>query len=418
METNAIKVKLWGMTAGYLAWDKRNGVAAFEYDPAFLEQGLDFVPFTMPIHALRSQKQMPWMGDKDKLYQGLPPAIADSLPDKWGNSLFKAWLHDNRISIKNTTPIDHLSFIGSRAMGALEYEPAYELGENSAFSVDVQHLYEFAKQVLNEQKSVVLNEENSILWQDLIKISSSPGGKHPKAIVAIHPETREVISGQGIIPEEFEHFILKYDDHSSYPFAKLEYIYYRMALDAGITMMPSELRMYGEHIHFLTRRFDRIGNERIHTQTLAAMSPTGNNSYEDIFTLIRRLNLPYEDSKQQYLRMIFNVMARNVDDHSKNFAFCMTPDKKWRLSPAYDLTFSLDLAAPDYINRHSLTINGKNENITRSDLETIALNNDIQDYKTLIDIVTNAVGKFENYAKELNIDERLIKNIRSEFVVF
>jgi len=409
-------VKLWGMTAGYLAWDKRNGVAAFEYETAFLEKELDFAPLTMSVNAPRSQKQMLWMGDKNKLYQGLPPAIADSLPDKWGKSLFKAWLRDNHISIKETTPIDHLSFIGSRAIGALEYEPAHELGGNSCFSVNVQRLYEFAKQALNEQANIVLSSENSILWQDLIKISSSPGGKRPKAIVAIHPVTGEIISGQGTIPEAFEHFILKYDDNLDYPFAKLEYIYYRMALDAGISMMPSELRNYGGISHFLTRRFDRIGNDRIHIQTLAAMSP-GSDSYEDIFVGIRRLNLPYDDSRQQFLRMVFNVMSRNVDDHSKNFAFCMTPDGKWRLSPAYDITFSVDLAAPAYANRHSLTVNGKNEGITRNDLETAALNNDIQDYKMLIDRVANAVGKFENYAMELGIDRRLINNIHSELVI-
>ena len=413
METNTVKVKLWGMTVGYLAWDKKNRVAAFEYDPAFLERGIDFAPFTMSVNSLRSQKQMLWMGDKSKLYQGLPPAFADSLPDKWGNSLFKAWLRDNRIPTKEITPIDHLSFIGSRAMGALEYEPAYELGGDSYFSVNVQRLYDFAKQALNEQANIVLSSENSVLWQDLIKISSSPGGKRPKAIVAIHPETGEVISGQGNIPEKFEHFILKYDDNLSYPFAKLEYIYYRMALDAEIFMMPSVLQLYGGVSHFLTRRFDRIGNERVHVQTLAAMSPES-DSYEDIFAVIRRLNLPYNDSRQQFLRMVFNVMSRNVDDHSKNFAFCMTPDGKWRLSPAYDITFSVDLAAPAYANRHSLTVNGKNEGITRNDLETVALNNDIQDYKMLIDKVADAVGKFESYAMEFGIDRRLIKNICSE----
>jgi serine/threonine-protein kinase HipA len=301
-------------------------------------------------------------------------------------------------------------------MGALEYEPAHELGGHSAFSVDVQRLYEFARYVLNKQENTMLSQENSILWQDLIKISSSPGGKRPKAIVAINQTTGEVISGQGIIPEGFEHFVLKYDDNSVYPFAKLEYVYYRMALDAGITMMPSELRVYDGATHFLTRRFDRIGNERIHTQTLAAMSP-GSDSYEDIFALIRRLNLPYEDSRQQYLRMVFNVIACNVDDHSKNFTFCMAPNGNWRLSPAYDITYSLDLAAPAYANRHSLTVNGKNERITRTDLETVAFNNDIQDYETLIDEVISAVKQFETFANELDIDAKLIKRIGSDFVI-
>ena len=415
METNVVKVKLWGIDVGYLSWDKKAGVAVFEYELSFLEQGLDIAPLTMPIDSPRSQKQLPWTGDKDKLYQGLPPMIADSLPDKWGNSLFKAWLRDNNIPAKKTTPVDHLSFIGSRAMGALEYEPAQKLGDNSAFSVDVQRLYEFAKQVLNERETTVLNQENSILWQDLIKISSSPGGKRPKAIVALNKSTGKVISGQGIIPEGFQHYILKYDDNSAYPFAKLEYVYYLMALDAGIEMMPSELRMYEGVTHFLTQRFDRIRNEKIHTQTLAAMSPAS-DSYEDIFAVIRRLNLPYEDNKQQYLRMVFNVIARNVDDHSKNFSFCMNRNGIWRLSPAYDLTYSVDLAAPAYANSHSLTVNGKNEDITREDLEVVGLNNDIQDYKSLIDTVANAVAKFVNYATDLGMDEKLIESIKSDFV--
>ena len=412
METNAVKIKLWDKTVGYLAWDKKAGAATFEYEKSFLEHNLDIAPLTMSIFSPRSRKGLVWLGNTDKLYQGLPPVFADSLPDKWGNSLFNAWLRDNRISTKNTTPIDHLSFIGSRAMGAMEFEPAQKLGDSSAFSVDVQRLYEFAQQVLNERETTVLNTENSILWQDLIKISSSPGGKHPKAIVAINSKTGEVISGQSNIPADFEHFILKYDDHSVYPYAKLEYLYYQMAQAAGINIMFSELKTYGAISHFLTRRFDRLGNERIHTQTLAALSPES-TTYEEIFAVIRRLNLPYEDSRQQFLRMVFNVVAKNVDDHSKNFAFCMNKNGEWRLSPAYDLTFSVDLAAPAYANRHTLTINGKNEEITRRDLEIVAQNNDIQDYKSLIDNVLCEIEKFEEYAKRVDIDKKLTQNIKN-----
>ncbi|MGL5561021.1 MAG: type II toxin-antitoxin system HipA family toxin [Tannerellaceae bacterium] len=415
METNVVKVKLWGMDVGFLSWDKKAGVAIFEYDPSFLERKLDIAPLTMSIDSPRSRKQLPWNGDKDKLYQGLPTMIADSLPDKWGDSLFAAWIRDNNILTKKITPIDHLAFIGSRAMGALEYEPAQELGDNTTFDVDVQRLYDFAKQILTERKTTIIDSEKSILWQDLIKISSSPGGKRPKAIIALNKETGEVISGQSSIPEGFEHYILKYDDGSDYPYAKLEYVYYRMALDAGINIMPSELRTYGNHTHFLTQRFDRIGNEKIHTQTLAAMWPLS-DSYEDIFTVIRRLKLPYDDSKQQFLRMAFNVITRNVDDHSKNFAFCMDRKGTWRLSPAYDLTYSVDLAAPAYANRHSLSINGKVDNITRSDLEKIGATSDIQDYNALIDKVALAAETFEKYCEELDIDRKLIEDIKSDFV--
>ncbi|MDR1592265.1 MAG: type II toxin-antitoxin system HipA family toxin [Prevotellaceae bacterium] len=414
METNAVKITLWGDTVGYLAWDKKLGAAAFEYKKLFVEHGLDIAPLTMSIFSPRSQKGMMWLGNTDKLYQGLPPAFADSLPDKWGNSLFNAWLRDNKISAKNSTPLDHLSFIGSRAMGALEFEPVQKLGDNSAFSVDVQRLYDFSQQVLSERETTILDKENSILWQDLIKISSSPGGKHPKAIVAINRTTGEVISGQSNIPADFEHFILKYDDNSVYPYAKLEYVFYLMAREAGINIMQSELRTYGSISHFLTRRFDRVENERIHTQTLAAMSPES-TSYEDIFAVIRRLNLPYEDSRQQFLRMVFNVVVKNIDDHSKNFAFCMNKNGEWRLSPAYDLTFSVNLTAPAYANRHTFTTNGKNEDITRADLGKIAQNNDIQDYKALIDTVLNSIEKFEEYAKNIDIEKSLVEKIRKKF---
>ena len=415
METNNVKVKLWGMDVGYLVWDKKARIAVFEYEASFLKSQLNIAPLTMPINSPRSKNQLPWMGDKDKLYQGLPPMIADSLPDKWGNTLFTAWLRDNNIATKNGTSVDHLSFIGSRAMGALEYEPADKLGDDSAFAVDVQQLYEFSKQVLNERETTVLNQKNSILWQDLIKISSSPGGKRPKVIIALNRKTGEVLSGQGLIPDGFEHYILKYDDNSTYPFGKLEYIYYQMAIEAGINMMPSELRTYKNITHFLTKRFDREGNDKVHVQTLAAMDPPS-DSYEDIFDVIRRLNLPYEDSKQQYLRMVFNVVTRNVDDHSKNFAFCMDNKGVWRLSPAYDLTYSVDPTEPTYANRHSLTINGKNENITREDLEKIGAENDIQECNSLIDKVSVAVDKFEEYCIELNIDVKLIESIKSDFI--
>lgn len=410
MNTNVVQVKLWGMTVGFLSWDKVQKVSVFEYDPDFLNTGLDIAPLSMSIYSARSQKQLPWIGDGDKLYQGLPPMLADSLPDKWGNSLFNAWLKNNDIRMRDVTPVDHLSFIGSRAMGAFEYEPAQKLGNSSAFDVDVQRLYNFAKDVIEERKEALLTSESSILWQDLIKISSSPGGKRPKVIVAINPNTGEIKSGQALVPDGFEHYILKYDDNSGYPYAKLEYVYYRMALLAGIEMMPSELRNYSGITHFLTKRFDRIGNDKIHVQTLAAMSP-GCDSYDDIFAVMRKLNLPHSDHQQQYLRLVFNVLARNVDDHSKNFAFCMNPDGVWRLSPAYDLTYSVDIAAPNYMNRHSLLINGKDDGVTRKDLELVGQRNDIKDYIALIESVRDALSKFAALSREIDVPEQVISAI-------
>ena len=415
METNAVKVTLWGMNVGYLYWDKKQKTAIFEYEKNFLEQGLDVAPLTMSINSQRSKKGLPWFGNSDKLYSGLPPLLADSLPDKYGNSLFNAWLRDNKIATRTITSVDHLSFIGSRAMGAFEFEPAKELGDNSAFDVNVQKLYLFAKDVLSKKEETTLQTENSILWQDLIKISSSPGGKRPKAIVAINKETNEVKSGQGEVPNGFEHYILKYDDNSSYPYSRLEYVYYLMTVEAGIHIMHSELKTYEGVTHFLTKRFDRQGNEKLHVQTLAAMSPLATN-YEDLFAVIRQLNLPYEDTEQQYLRMVFNVLAKNVDDHNKNFAFTMNKKGLRRLSPAYDITFSVDLSAPGYVNRHSLSVNGKDDDITIDDLFEVAVMNGVKNYKALIEKVQTAISKFEVFAKQIKINEKLIKEIMEHFI--
>ena len=413
MDTNAVKVTLWGDDVGYLYWDKKQRLAIFEYAESFLSKGLDISPFSMPINSQRSQKGIPWLGNSDSLFVGLPPMLADSLPDKYGNSLFDAWIRENKIPSKHITPVDHLSFIGTRAMGALEFEPAKELGALDAFDVDVEKLYLFAKDVLSAREQVTLSGENTILWQDLIKISSSPGGKRPKAIVAINKETNDVKSGQADVPAGWEHYILKYDDNSSYPYAKLEYVYYLMAREAGINIMESELKSYADITHFLTKRFDRVGNEKLHMQTLAAMDPFA-TSYEDLFAVIRQLNLKYEDIEQQYLRMVFNVLAKNVDDHNKNFAFLMDRHGVWRLSPAYDLTFSVDLSAPNYMNRHSLTVCGKDDDITLDDLLEIAKSNDIKNPALLIDDVQKAILKFEEFALGLGISKGLIEQIKEK----
>ena len=415
MDTNAVKVTLWGDDVGYLYWDRKQKLAVFEYAQSFLSKGLDISPFSMPIGSLRSKKGIPWIGNPEPLFVGLPPMLADSLPDKYGNSLFDAWIRENKIPSKQITPVDHLSFIGTRAMGALEFEPAKELGELDAFDVDVEKLYLFAKDVLSAREEVTLSSENSILWQDLIKISSSPGGKRPKAIVAINKETNDVKSGQADVPSGWEHYILKYDDNSSYPYAKLEYVYYLMARDAGIDIMESELKSYAGVTHFLTKRFDRVGNEKLHMQTLAAMDPLA-ASYEDLFAVIRQLNLKYEDVEQEYLRLVFNVLAKNVDDHTKNFAFLMDKQGVWRLSPAYDLTFSVDLSAPSYMNRHSLTVCGKDDDINLADLLAVAKANDIKNPSLLIERVQNSVLKFEGYASDLGISKGLINQIKERLV--
>lgn len=404
MKTNAIKITVWGRTVGYASWDKAAHRALFQYDREYVESGRELSPLQMPLTSERSRRGMVWYGDTDKLYQGLPPMLADSLPDHWGNSIFNAWLRDNHIRSSEVTPLDLLSFIGRRAMGALEFEPAQELGGEGAFDVDVQKLYDFAREVLAAREAVTLTAERSVLWQDLIRLGTSPGGRRPKAVIAFNPTTGEAKSGQSDVPEGFVHYILKYDGGGAFPFARMEYVYYRMATAAGIEMMPSELRDFGGVTHFLTRRFDREGNRKVHTQTLAAMAP-GAASYDDLFEVIRRLRLPYKASEQQFLRMVFNVLGCNVDDHSKNFSFCMDRSGAWSLSPAYDVTFAIEASAPAYVNRHSLLVGGKDSGITLSDMLDVARRNDIDHPKELIERVREALAAFPAEARSAGVPD-------------
>ena len=415
MKSSVVKITIWGKTVGYIYWDESRKTSIFEYDKEFVSLGLEISPLNMPVQSVRSKKGLPWYGDADKLYQGLPPMIADSLPDKWGNSIFNAWMRNNKVKNSEVTPIDKLSFIGSRAMGAFEYEPARQLGDNIPFDVNVESLYQFAKDVLNEREGVTLRSESSILWQDLIKVGGSPGGRVPKALIAINTQNGDVKSGQANVPEGFAHYLLKYDSEGVYPYTKVEYIYYLMATHAGIDMMPSELRDFGSMTNFITQRFDRIGNHKIHTQTLAAMMPEAND-YDDLFTIIRQLNLPYKASEQQYLRMVFNVLSRNVDDHSKNFSFCMEENGQWSLSPAYDITYSIDNSAPAYVNKQSLFVNGKDAVIAKADLLEVAKRNDISDATVHIERVTDALSEFHVLAKEQQISKDVSEMIEKELL--
>lgn len=404
----AIKVYLGKTLVGYMTWNHAKKKALFEYDKSFVDAGIDIAPLCMPLDSIRSKKGMPWMGNDDKLYRGLPPTFADSLPDKWGSTLFKRWIEQNNIKSKDITPLDHLAFIGKRAMGALEYEPATQIGSKEPSDINVLELYVFSQKILNQKESTILTESESILWQDLIKISTSAGGKRPKAIVAINEKTGMVMSGQGIIPEGFTHYILKYDDGKGFPYAKMEYVYYLIAQKAGIKMMPSQLRKFGDVSHFLTERFDRNGNVKIHTQTLAAMEPLA-DCYEDIFAVMRKLNLPCDDFRQMFKIMVFNILGGNIDDHNKNFSFYMEPNGKWHLAPAYDLTYCIDSSAPQYLNQHELSIKGKKNNITKDDLIDVGKKQDISNCNQLYEEVESSFALFPTIANEVGLDKSIIQ---------
>lgn len=412
MENNIVSVNLWGMEVGHLYWDAKLRKAVFTYNNDFLDTGLDIAPLTASIYDVRSRKGIPYTGNREKLYAGLPEFIADSLPDHWGNTVFDKWAARQKIPRSQLTPVDRLSYIGKRSMGALEFEPAF-IKKDSAFVVQLSELYKFAESQFQERQLQHYPIEDDLMLQSLYKIGTSAGGRRPKAIIAINRETNEICSGQGILPEGFIHYIIKFNENISYPSIQVEKAYYDMAVAAGIDMMPSSLIEVEGRQHFLTERFDRKGNEKIHIQTLAAIEPLA-STYEDLLAVCRKLQLPASQQQELFRRLSFNVMGCNVDDHTKNFAFMMNREGEWKITPAYDLTFSVDCSAPNYCNRHTMTICGKDHQITKDDLIYFAKSNGIRNPERILSDVKRAVMRFEEFGEKAGVCDQWIALISSE----
>ena len=410
MKDNIVRVKIWNKTVGLLSWDDRRGCSVFQFDKDFAQSNLNIAPLTAPLNSPYIQKGFPMSGNKEKLYAGLPEFIADSLPDHWGNVVFRKWLDANRLSLKQINAVDRLSFIGKRAMGALEFEPAH-ISEDASVNIKLTSLYELANKIFTDRQDVSIDISNNLIIEDLYKVGTSAGGQRPKAIIAIDDNTGTVRSGQADLPSNFKHYILKFDTNNpkEFPFTKVEMAYYLMARDADITMMPSRLIDIEGTQNFLTQRFDRIDGKKLHTQTLAAMSSFA-DTYEDLFVIGRKIKLSAAEQAQQFRRMVFNVLAANVDDHTKNFSFMMNENGEWKLSPAYDLIFSAD---PDshFFRNHELSILGKRNNITKKDLLLFAQRQDIRNAANIIEEVAEAVGNFKEYAETVGISDYWIKKI-------
>ena len=393
---------LWGEEVGRMYWDTRSTRAVFSYNPDFIRKGIDVAPLTAPINGAAA-KGFPVVGSREKLYQGLPPFLADSLPDRWGNKVFENWAVKNHIPKHRLTPVDKLAFIGRRGMGALEFIPAVD-GLESPNTVQIDSLYRLAQRIFEEREAISVQDDEGLDLQSLYEVGTSAGGQHPKAIIAINETTHEIRSGQVLLPEGYTYYILKFAEGDDFPFTQLEMAYYGMAKEAGITMMPSRLLRIDGRSHFLTARYDRAGGRKIHTQTLAAMNPDA-DSYEDMFEVCRKLGIPANEQSELFRRMVFNVMGGNVDDHVKNFSFMMEPDGVWHITPAYDVTFTTNLDGTVLENAHSMSIQGKFEDITEEDLKLFARQNGIKNAGRIIDEVCTAISHFYTYASECQIDD-------------
>lgn len=341
------EVKIWGTLAGAVAWDEQSGYATFEYDPKFKQTDRDLAPLKMPVSDSRNQYSFPELRkNKDSLhdaFKGLPGLLADALPDKYGNQLINLWLAQQGRPQDSMNPVEMLCFIGTRGMGALEFEPAVLKESKRTFSVEIDSLVATAQKMLNQREAFTtnLNKEEEQGVMEILKIGTSAGGARPKAVIAWNEKTGEVKSGQTKAPVGFEHWLIKLDGVSdvqlgdSKGYGRVEMAYYNMATACGITMMPSRLLEENGRAHFMTKRFDREGGDvKHHVQTFCALRHFDYNlinsfSYEQLFQCMRELKLSYADAEQMFRRLVFNVIARNCDDHTKNFSFILKKDSKW-----------------------------------------------------------------------------------------
>jgi len=417
-----IKIKLWENTVGAVAWDQPQNHGVIEFSEDFIKKALDLAPITMPTEdLLRGQRIFAFHTLNIETFEGLPGLLADALPDAFGNTVLRAWLRSQNRNAESLTPLEKLSYVGKRAMGALEFEPETETPEAEE-QIEIAHLIDLTNKVLEDKEGVSLdlNADEERAMASLIRIGSSAGGQRPKAIISYNPETKEIKSGQVPLPKGFQYYMLKFDgvkdDKLSNPqgYGRLELAYHHMALDCEIQMQPCTLLEENGRAHFMTLRFDRTPEgEKIHMQTLCAISHfdfnlAGGYSYEDAFEEMRALGLSYPELDQLYKRMVFNVIARNQDDHTKNISFLMDKNGAWQLSPAYDITWNYNPRG-EWTNVHQMSINQKRDNFIMNDLVEVAQRQGIKNYKETIDQILDTVSRWQYFARETGVQKDMTK---------
>lgn len=424
------KVNIWNEMVGAVVWDESKDYATFEFEESFLKKDIDIAPLRMPIAEAKNGKRIFSFPNLNKeTYKGLPGLLADSLPDRFGNRLIDVWLAQQGRNSESFNPVERLCYIGKRGMGALEFEPILAPLNQTSTQLELNELVKLAKKILDERYNFKTNlskkNESSLL--DILRIGTSAGGARAKAIIAYNPKTKDVRSGQIDNLENYEYWIIKFDGVSDKKlgdpqgYGRIEYAYYLMAKDCGIKMNECNLLFEDKHAHFMTKRFDRIENNKLHLQTLCAMAHYDYNypssySYEQAFQVLRQLKLSYESNEQLFLRMVFNVIARNQDDHTKNISFLMDKNGKWSLAPAYDVTFAYD-PKNKWMKSHQMSINGKFDDINRKDILTLAKNMNIKKANQKIDNIIEVVSKWVDFAKEAKVKVEQIKYIQSTLLL-
>ncbi len=426
---NDARVILWGSDVGAVTWLEDKEIGVFQYAPEFLRSRIQLAPLMMPL------KEFPYEFPAlaRNTFKGLPGLVADSLPDKYGNAIIDAWLASQGRTASSFHPIERLCYVGSRGMGALEFEPATLAPPDTKRAVEVSKLVDLANQILDERSGlggVFSNEDDQETINDILRVGTSAGGARAKAILAWNPNTGEFRSGQIDVGKGFEHWLMKFDgitsSHStevSTPkgYGKIEYAYHLMAVKSGINMTECRLHHEGGRSHFMTKRFDRTASgKKLHMQSLGAIAhydyrQPASYSYEQAIQIIRRLGLPRKDIEQQVLRAIFNVVGRNCDDHVKNIAFLMNRRGEWRLSPAFDISYAFNPSGV-WTSRHQMSVNGKRDKFHRDDLIALAKTADIKKARAeqMIEQVIEVVRCWPDIAHQAGVSPSNAKKVKAK----
>lgn len=413
------RVNLYGQPVGTFRWDNNRQLAHFEYAESFIGKGLEPSPILMPV---RQGRIYSFSDIGRETFKGLPGMLADSLPDTYGRALFDRWLALTGRSSGNA--VETLCFLGKRCMGALEFEPAMDAPYSPDVRIELDSLVEVTSEALSEKEEFGANleEDKKAAIAEIVRLGTSAGGQRAKAIIAYNPSTGEVRSGQIEAPEGFDYYLIKLDGvtaeagfRETQNFGRLEYSFYRLVKECGIEMSDCSLIEENGRAHFLSKRFDRQNGEKIHMQTLCGIAHYDyrnprSYSYEQAFNMMRALRLPYSQAQEMYRRMVFNVVIRNQDDHTKNISFLMDRQGKWTLSPAYDMGFAYNPKG-GWTAQHQMSINGKFDDITRQDLLEFAKRNNIKEATEIIDRIAEVSSRWPLLARECEVPQPMIEAI-------
>lgn len=417
------EIYIWDKLVGYVNWNEQTGTAGFEYEPEFVATGLELSPLMMP---LISGAIYEFTSNKGDTFMGLPGLLADALPDAYGRALLNSWLASQGRAEGEANPVERLCYQGSRSMGALEFRPMKDIALEQSSPVEIEELIKVAAMATNDKDVFQehLDDDVKRAVMNIIRVGTSAGGQRTKAVIAINDKTGEIRSGQVAAPEGYNHWLIKFDGVNNrmlgdpMGYGRIEYVYYLMAKAAGIDMNECRLLEENGRAHFLTRRFDRVGgSEKIHMQTLCGIAhydfqQPGAYSYEQALMVMRRLRLPFTDAVEFLRRAVFNVVARNQDDHTKNISFLMSREGKWKLSPAYDVAWAYNPEGK-WTNKHQMSINGKRDDIKKEDLISLAYAASISGKNALkiIDEVNEGVSLWPELATDNGLENSIIKQI-------